>query len=222
METGASHGEEHAGMKWFWTIGCFAVMVVQYLIYQSIKWSSGEHKWQESFFKGAATAMSALLAGYGYFSSPDVHRLLILTGLCVCVAADVILDKSFLLGTAAFGLGHICYGASMLLSQTPGWANLIVFLSLAAGVMALYPQMKKLANGQSALPYLGYALLIVAMLSLAITQKPLMMAGALLFVVSDCMLLFLIVKKNRSKKYDYLCLGCYFLAQFLIAASTVF
>ena len=208
-------------MKWLWTIGCFVVMVVQYLIYQSIKWGSGKHSWQESFFKGAATAMSALLAGYGFFSCPCASRLLILLGLCVCVVADVVLDKSFLAGTAAFGLGHICYCAAMLLSQKPGGVNLIVFLPIAAGVLTLYPQMKKLSGGQSAAPYLGYGVLIGAMMSLAVTQRPLMMTGALLFVLSDCLLLFLIVKKIHSKTYDYLCLGCYFLAQFLIAASTV-
>ena len=46
-----------------------------------------------------------------------------------------------------------------------------------------------------------------------------MTAGALLFVLSDAMLLTRIVRKITSKKYNYLCLGIYFLAQFLIAAS---
>ena len=147
-------------MALIWTIACFALMIVMYLIYQSIKWGSEEHKWQEWFFKGAATAMSALLAGYGFFSRPSSTALLILIGLCVCVAADVILDRHFLAGTAAF--------------------------------------------------------------SLSIAQKPLLMLGALLFAGSDVMLLFRIVKNIPSKRYDYLCLGCYFLAQFLIAASTVF
>ena len=110
----------------------------------------------------------------------------------------------------------------MVLLHAPGWANLIVFLLLAVGVFALYPQIKKLEKDKSTLPYLGYALLISAMLALSITQKPLLLLGALLFVGSDAMLLFRIVKSIPSKRYDYLCLGCYFLAQFLIAASTVF
>ena len=209
-------------MALYWTIGCFALMVVMYLIYQSIKWGAEEHKWQEWFFKGAATAMSALLAGYGYFSHPSVASLLILIGLCVCVAADVILDRFFLAGTAAFALGHVCYCASMVVSQTLGWVNLAVFLALAVGVLALYPQIKKLEKDKSTLPYLGYALLISAMLALSVGQKPLLMLGALLFVASDVMLLFRIVRKIPSRTYDYLCLGCYYLAQFLIAASTVF
>ncbi len=209
-------------MKPFWACSCFVLMAVLYLIYQSIKWGSEEHKWQEWFFKGAATAMSAVLAGYGYFSAPASGRLLILVGLCVCVAADVILDWNFLAGTVAFGMGHLCYCAAMLLSQRPGRVNLIVFLALAGIALAFFPQMKKLAQGGSLYPYLGYALLLAAMASLAVTQKPLMLVGALLFVVSDGMLLFLIARKIKTKWYDYLCLGCYFLAQFMIGASTLF
>lgn len=209
-------------MALIWTFSCFALMIVLYLIYQSIKWGSEEHKWQEWFFKGAATAMSALLAGYGFFSRPSSTALLILIGLCVCVAADVILDRHFLAGTAAFALGHVCYCAAMVLLQRPGWPSLIVFLLMAVGVFALYPQIKKLEKDKSTLPYVGYALLISAMFSLSIAQKPLLMLGALLFAGSDVMLLFRIVNNIPSKRYDYLCLGCYFLAQFLIAASTVF
>ena len=209
-------------MKLFWTIACFALMMVMYLIYQSIKWGTEEHKWQERFFKGAATSMSAVLAAYGYFSHPAVDSLFVLIGLCVCVAADVILDSCFLAGTAAFAVGHLCYCVAMMVFHAPGWVNLIVFFVLSAGVAALYPQIKKLETNKSALPYLGYALLICAVLALTIGQRPLMIAGAVLFAASDVMLLFRIVKNIPSRQYDYLCLGLYFLAQFLIAASTVF
>ncbi|MBR3015630.1 MAG: lysoplasmalogenase [Clostridia bacterium] len=209
-------------MKWVWTGVSLGLMIMLYLIYQSIKWGSEEHKWQEWFFKGSATAMAAVLAFYGFFSNPSSAHLLIAIGLCVCAIADVILDKHFLAGTVCFGLGHICYCASMLLSGTPGIVSLAAFILLAAAVIFLYPQIKKLSKEKSTLPYLAYALLISAMFSLAIGQKPLMMAGAFLFVVSDCMLLFRIVKNIPSKRYDYLLMGCYYLGQFLIAASTVF
>ena len=81
-------------MRSFWVFSCFGLMAVMYLIYQSIKWGAEEHKWQEWFFKGAAAAMSALLAGSGYFSRPAPERLMILIGLCVFAAADVILDRA--------------------------------------------------------------------------------------------------------------------------------
>jgi uncharacterized membrane protein YhhN len=59
------------------------------------------------------------------------------------------------------------------------------------------------------------------MLALALPQKPVLLLGAALFVLSDGLLLARIVKKLPSRAYDYVCLGCYFLAQFLIAASTL-
>ena len=209
-------------MKWVWTAGSFVLMVMLYLTYQSIKWGKQEHKWQEWFFKGAATAMAAVLAFYGYFSAPSSVNLLIAIGLSVCVLADVILDMNFLAGTVLFGIGHICYCAALLQSGAHGIPSLIVFLLLTAGVIVLYPQIKKLSKEKNTLPYLVYALLISAMLSLSIAQKPLMMAGALLFVISDCMLLFRIVKNIPSKRYDCFIMASYYLAQFLIAASTVF
>ncbi|MBQ7655091.1 MAG: lysoplasmalogenase [Clostridia bacterium] len=208
-------------MKWVWIVGCLALMIVQYLIYQSIKWGSEDHKWQEWFFKGSTTALSALLAMYGYFSQPSAIRLLIVVGLCVCVVADVILDRHFLAGTVAFGFAHLCYCAAMVSFNPPGVINVIVFLALAGLVFALYPTLKKLSGGKSVLPYVGYALIISAMLSMAVTQRKLCLGAALLFAVSDAMLLFRIVKNIPSKKYDYVCLGCYFLAQFLFAVATV-
>ena len=209
-------------MKWIWTAGAFALMVMLFLTYQSVKWGAQKQKRHELFFKGATTAVAALLAFYGFLSAPSSVRLLKAIGLAVCVLADVILDLHFLTGTAFFGLGHICYCAALLLDGSPGVINLAVFILLTVGVAFLYPQIKKLSKEENALPYLAYALLISAMFSLAIGQRPLMMAGALLFVASDCMLLFRIVRRIPSKRYDYLTLGSYFLAQFLIAASAVF
>ena len=198
---------------------CFGWMLGLYLCYQSEKYREKRNKKRELFLKGATTFVAALLAGYGCFCYPSGPHLLILLGLCVCVIADVVLDLHFLAGTAAFGLGHVCYGAACLLSSPPGIVSLIVFLCLAAVILFLYPRLKSCSAPDSAVPYLAYALLISAMLALALSQGPALLAGALLFVVSDTMLLIRIIRKIPSKAYDYLCLGVYFLAQFLIAAS---
>ncbi len=208
-------------MKWVWLIGCFVLMTLLFLIYEKIKFERVGSKSKELFFKGGATAVAALLAGSGYFSRPSPMRLLVLLGLCVCAAADVILDLHFLAGTIAFGLGHVCYCAAMLTPGNAGWWNLAVFAALAAAVGMLYPKLKQLAGKNSPAPYLVYALLICALLSLSLAQRKSMMLGALLFAVSDGMLLYRILRKNNSKPYDYVCLGCYYLAQYLIAASAV-
>ena len=198
---------------------CFAVMTGLYLLYMAEKYRKDRNKTRELAFKGGATLTAAALAAYGFLTGPTASRGLLLAGLCVCAAADIVLDLHFLAGTAAFGLGHLCYCAAYLLAKTPGWGSLAVFLPLCGVIAFLYPRLKRYAAPNSALPYLGYALLISAMLALALPQRPLLLAGALLFVLSDAMLLTRIVRKITSKKYNYLCLGIYFLAQFLIAAS---
>ena len=200
---------------------CFGVMTGLYLCYQAEKYRKKGSKKRELALKGSATLTAALLAGYGYARQPSPAHLFILLGLCVCVIADVVLDFNFLAGTAAFGLGHVCYCVSYLLAQKPGWISLGVFLILCGVIAVLYPRLKKYSAPDSALPYLGYALLISAMLALALPQKPVLLAGALLFVVSDALLLARIIRKIPSKAYDYICLGVYYLAQFLIAASTL-
>ena len=194
-------------------------MVGLYLRYMAEKYRKDRNKKRELAFKGGATLTAAALAAYGFGTAPSASHGLVLAGLCVCAAADVVLDLHFLAGTACFALGHVCYCAAYLLAKTPGWGSLAVFLPLCGAVGFLYPRLKRYAAPDSAVSYLLYALLISAMLALALPQRPLLLAGALLFVLSDAMLLARIVRKITSKKYNYLCLGAYFLAQFLIAAS---
>lgn len=198
---------------------CFMVMTGLYLRYMAEKYRKDRNKKRELAFKGGATLTAALLAAYGFGTYPTASHGLLLLGLCVCAVADVVLDLHFLAGTAAFGLGHLCYCGAYIAAKTPGWGSLAVFLALCAVIGPLYPRLKRHAAPDSALPYLIYALLISAMLALALSQRPLLLAGAALFVVSDALLLARIIRKIPSRGYDYLCLGIYFLAQYLIAAS---
>ena len=200
---------------------CFGIMTGLYLCYQAEKFRKKGNKKRELALKGGTTLTAALLAGYGYAMAPTPAHLMIMMGLFVCAVADVVLDRHFLAGTVAFGLGHICYCAANLMSARPGMGSLILFLVMAGIMISLYPKLKQFSAPNSAAPYLGYALLISAMLALALPQKPMLLAGAALFVASDCMLLYRMIRKLPSRAYDYICLGAYFLAQFLIAASTV-
>ena len=200
---------------------CFGIMLGLYLCYQREKFREKRNKKRELALKGAATLTAALPAWYGFFRQPDPGFLLIAVGLCVCAAADVVLDLHFLAGTACFGLGHVCYCAAYVLLSPPGWPSALLFFLLCAGAGAAYPQLKKLDGPGGALPYLVYALVIAAMLALALPQKPALLAGAGLFVASDALLLVRIAYKVPSRGYDYLCLGCYYLAQFLIGASVL-
>ena len=147
---------------------CFTVMAGLYLLYMAEKYRKDRNKKRELAFKGGATLTAAALAAYGFATDPTPSHGLLLAGLCVCAIADVVLDLHFLAGTAAFGLGHLCYCAAYLLAKTPGWGSLAVFLPLCGAIAFLYPRLKRYAAPNSALPYLGYALLISAMLALAL------------------------------------------------------
>lgn len=209
-------------MSEFGVLGlALGVMAGMYLCYQAEKYRGKRNKKRELTLKGATTLIAAALALYGFSLRPLPGHFLIALGLCVCAAADVVLDLHFLGGMICFGAGHLCYCAAYVLLSPPGWPSAVLFMLFCGCVGALYPTIKKLAGRGTPLPYVGYALVIGAMLALALPQKPVLLCGAVLFVVSDVMLLFSIVKRIPSKAYDYVCLGCYFLAQFLIGASTL-
>ena len=200
---------------------CLGVMTGLYLLYQAEKYRKPAHKPRELALKGGATLAAALMAAYGYGMQPTPGRLFLLLGLSVCVIADVVLDLHFLAGTVAFGLGHLCYGTGCILTSPPAWGSLVLFAVLAGALLILYPRLKALANGGSTLPYLAYGLVLCAMLALALPQQRVLFLGASLFVVSDGMLAWRIVRQIPSKGYDYACLGVYYLAQYLIALSTL-
>ncbi len=170
-------------------------------------------------FKGLATACSAFLALYGATQTGQLADYLLVIGLFVCVAADVILGIRFTHGMVAFALGHVFYCGAYVLTTPPTLASLIVFLSLSGFCFAIYPSLKHHAKQRRAEHYLAYALVLCVMLALAIPQRPLLLLGAFLFVASDGMLAYRMARRNKSTLYDYACLACYYIAQFLIALS---
>lgn len=193
-------------------IAAFALMTLCYLQYQRKKTlPAGETAWV-IFYKGAATAVAAMLcAAHAPLNVP------LLIGLILCTAADVVLCMHFLTGVALFGLAHVGYGTAFVLHAPPTWVNLIAFVVLAAALAALF-LFKRKAFGKRALPYFLYGLVLCAMLALAVTQTPALLAGAALFVFSDALLLYNMTG-HRTNKTDYVSLGAYYLAQYLIALS---
>ena len=170
-------------------------------------------------FKGLATACAAAMAFVGAARSGLTADYLLAVGLTVCVAADVILGIRFTWGMAAFALGLVFYCAAYVLTAPPTLPALIVFLTLAGFCVAIYPSLKHHAKQRRASQYLAYALVLCVMLALAIPQRPLLLLGAFLFVASDGMLAYRMARRNKSTLYDYACLACYYIAQYLIALS---
>ncbi len=196
----------------------FALMTAFYLLYMRDK-EERFHGVPPLVFKGLATACAAALAFVGAARSGLAADYMIAAGLTVCVAADVILGLRFTWGMAAFALGHACYCAAYVLTAPPALPGMIVFLTLAGFCVAIYPSLKHHAKQRRAVQYLAYALVLCVMLALAIPQRPLLLLGAFLFVLSDGMLAYRMARRNKNRAYDYACLACYYLAQYLIALS---
>lgn len=203
-----------------------AGVLLFYLIYTGHRFQpnkSGRHEpYRALAFKGLATLCAALLSVYGACLSPTPTHLLLAAGLLICTAADVVLGIHFMLGMAVFGLGHVAYSIGYVLASPPGMPSLVVFLALCF-VLAfwLLPWLKKHRGNKPVLPFAAYGMMLAVMLSLAVAQKPVLLAGAFLFVVSDAMLAQRVIAHVQGKWYSRICLLIYYLAQYLIAASTL-
>lgn len=199
---------------------CFGLMLLFYLTYQGIKRRAGEGT-RAVVFKTLATACAAGLATYSAVRHGDAAHILLATGIWLCAAADAMISFHFLPGMCMFAQAHILFGVSFVLLSPPGISSLLVFAVLTLGAILMYPKLKQAAGNGSAWPYFAYALLLFAMLALAVPQRLLLLLGAVWFVISDLMLAYRMAEPHQSTAYDYVCLGAYYLAQFLIAASTV-
>ena len=165
-----------------------------------------------------------------------LHRLLF-AGLFFSWAGDVILEFSnsngnyFIPGLACFLLAHVMYFTVFLI--TPGknsilsnriWLLLPVIIYGAGLVIYLYNDLKEMR-----LPVILYAIVILAMVAAAINRKEkvqkesfcLVLAGAILFVISDSV----IAINKFSHQFDasgFVIMSTYIVAQFLIVTGYIF
>ena len=195
----------------------FAVMVGCYLAFQKIKTLPGHSKAQSIAVKCAATAMAVVVALLGCIRNPQPAYWIILAGLVVCTIADGVLCVQFMIGGAHFGLGHILYIIGFCVMHRPTWESLILFAALMGLATAFFSRYRKRIGRRLPL-VLGYATLLCLMVSMALPQKPLFFAGALLFAASDAMLAYLTVDRNHMW-LDYISLGAYYFGQFLLALA---
>lgn len=190
-----------------------------YLLYMQRR--PGRKKGLELAFKGLATLCAAGLALYGAarFAAPGSGMLA--AGLMVCTVADVVLELHFLGGMAAFALGHLCYSIAFVQAAPPTAAGALVSIALAALSVAAYRQLRARLKTGCPPSFLAYALVLCALVGLAASQKPLLLAGAALFALSDALLARRILLNVSSVGYNYLCLGVYYLAQLFMGISTL-
>lgn len=179
--------------------------------------------------KAVPTALAAVFAAFGYFAAaaPDRYGLLIFVGLCVCTAADVVLELRFEVGGALFFLGHMIYVAALSQYRVLSWWCLTVFLLALAGLWRFalgyrshIPKPHLMAG------VLVYAVALAALLAFSLPlpllapsrRSTLAALGAVLFVLSD-MTLCHNLTLGRPASCHFASLGVYYMGQLLLGLS---
>lgn len=150
----------------------------------------------------------------------------------ICLNLRFVLEKAgkkiFLLGVAAFLIGHILYLAALI-----PLAGASVIFSLPAGAVAaalllawLLKQMEvKGAFKIFGIVYIGVVVLMTAVAASLFIMQPestrflMFMIGAILFTASDVVLVFNLFGKTKHKALRATNLSLYYLGQLLIALS---
>lgn len=150
-------------------------------------------------------------------------------GLLLCLAGDVVLGIHFVAGGGLFLLGHVCYVAGLLGRQSPGLVHGILFAGVYALLLVFLLLYRKYMPNK--LMLLAACLYAAALSALLAAAGPLPFAvgsrqtwcaaiGALLFILSD-MTLCDNMLNDRPVPNQYISLGIYYTAQFLLAMSTL-
>ncbi|MBO2517423.1 MAG: hypothetical protein CW338_09195 [Clostridiales bacterium] len=177
-------------------------------------------------FKTAATLCCACFALYLTLLSPTLPKYLIYTGLLVDVAADFLLCYDFFKGMILFAAGHILYCAACVLTAVPGVLCLCVCCVLFGACFFVYYRVYDRVRGYfgtaRSVGFLLYALLESVLAGFVCSQNVFMIAGVILFILSDALLALGHAKDIKTRSHHYLTLGLYYTAQMLIAVSVFF
>ncbi len=180
--------------------------------------------------KGFPTACAAALACYAALCmNPAPYARWMALGLFICLVADVVLGIRFVVGGFLFLCGHICYILALMGQQSLSVWNAIIFIVamvVLQGFLLFYR--KRMNDKLLAYGVCIYATALAGLLATALPlpflgsgPRPLLAAiGALLFVLSDATLCDNMVN-NRPVLNQYISLGIYYTAQFLLGLSVL-
>lgn len=160
---------------------------------------------------------------------------ILLVAQIVVFIADIILEYNFMLGAIVFAVGHIVFLTSFINLKRFKLRDLIFMLLFSIPsvlVVVFYPY---LAAGDMFIVLIAYALIIGSMLGKAFSNtlsnlnRPLkwtIFVGALMFFLSDMMLLFAnftdknIISRETIVLFKYLCLFLYYPSNIVLALSS--
>ena len=192
------------------------------------------------FLKGAASLIFVVIGFIGYkaVGQTEISRL-VLFGLILGAAGDILLNIRYLTaglktfffvtGTIAFFAGHIMYLAALIMTSD----CFAVSAAVAAGItVILWIIVERKTIVALPLKILGglYIAAVVFMACVAVgnavsvcsTGRILFAAGAVLFLISDMILILNTFGKNPKMFWSGICLSLYYPGQLLIALAVGF
>lgn len=177
-------------------------------------------------FKALATFMAVYLGMSGSLKSGQMSGALITLALAFCMAADVVLEINFIKGILIFGLAHLCYIAAFARLVHPKWYTFVCAAGIYGAILLFFREdIKKLKSLKAAaVPYMGLlSLMSASALTLAIAAPAvstvMTAAGAVCFIVSDCIIALRTVRGKTSQVYGTAILLLYYGAVYLFGAA---
>lgn len=191
--------------------------------------------------KGLAASVFCAIGVFAALTASQNREFarLIVIGLCCGALGDVLLNlrfvfpkagqKIFLCGVAAFLAGHILYLCAIVPLSQNLLPCIIIGLILAAALLAwIFSRLSvKLAFKIFGVLYIGAIVLMTAVaagnvLSVPDTARWMHAVGAVLFTLSDIVLIFNTFGKEQKFSLRITNLSLYYLGQLLIACSLFF
>ena len=182
------------------------LFAVLFPLYFRLKWR-GEHA-QSVIVKALCTLVPVTLCLNGCLVGGFVGFWWLLGGLTLCLVGDVAIEKNLFAGMGA----------------RPQWLAVPVFLVLYAAAAFLFRKRFR-DMGERLVPFVLYAAVILAMLSMALCLPTypgtmVLAGGACLFAVSDLTLARNILNAERcTKRSEAISLAFYYGGLYLIALS---
>lgn len=203
-----------------------SLMIIFGILYKGL-----EERWGKKtlVFKAAATAMAVAVCLAGTTERPDAASLMVLAGLICCMAADVVLEITFIPGGFLFGAGHIFLIAACWIWNPPTLRTLILFVLVYGTVYWIFRKDLPMLGRKRGLALL-YLFFLGTMFSMAVSlglDRPSVWtgcaaAGGTCFLFSDVMLAWRVVKKRTERWLDWLLLTLYYTAVLLLACAVYF
>lgn len=190
--------------------------------------------------KGSASIVFVIIGAIAYgMASNTAFAKLVFIGLILGAVGDILLNlrfvfekigqKIFLLGIAAFLAGHILYLAALVPQSENLWLCVIIGAVIAAAILAyIFKTMKvKAAFKIFGIFYIGAVVIMTAIAIGNLIAAPaaatwLYAIGAVLFTVSDIVLIFNTFGGTSKFSLRITNLSLYYIGQLLIACSLFF